>query len=84
MRFAQLPNAPKGQDRDLARARAAARREVQEQRAAIERVAGKKALENLEMDVEIDADGQPAFIMMTAGSCQSEVGRASKKVGMTG
>ena len=74
MRFAQLPNAPKGRDRDLAKARAAARREVQEQRAEIERVAGKKALENLGMDVEIDADGQPAFIMMTAGVVKRSFG----------
>jgi hypothetical protein len=76
MRFAQLPNVPKGEDRDLARARAAARREVQEQRAEIERVAGKKALENLEMDVEMDADGQPAFIMMTAGVVKRSFGGA--------
>jgi hypothetical protein len=76
MRFAQLPNTVNGQDRDLARARAAARREVQEQRAEIERVAGKKALENLEMDVEIDADGHPAFIMMTAGVVKRTFGGA--------
>jgi hypothetical protein len=67
MRFAQLPNTVNGQERDIARARAAARREVQEQRAEIARLADKKALENLEMDVEMDADGLPALIMMTPG-----------------
>ena len=67
---------PKGQDRDLAKARAAARRELQEQRAEIERVGGKKALENLEMDVETDADGQPAFIMVTAGVVKRTFGGA--------
>jgi hypothetical protein len=76
MRFAQLPNVPKGQDRDLAKARAAARREVQEQRAEIERAAGEKALENLEMDVETDADGNPAFIIMTAGVVKRTFGGA--------
>ena len=76
MRFAQLPNTVNGQERDIARARAAARREVQEQRAEIERVAGKKALENLEMDVEMDADGNPAFIMMTAGVVKRSFGGA--------
>jgi hypothetical protein len=81
MRFAQLPNVPKGQDRDRAKARAAARREVQEQRAEIERVAGKKALENLEMDVETDADGQPAFIMMTAGVVKRSFGGAQASPG---
>jgi hypothetical protein len=81
MRFAQLPNVPKGQDRDFAKARAAARWEVQEQRAEIERVAGKKALENLEMDVETDADGNPAFIMMTAGVVKRTFGGAQASPG---
>jgi hypothetical protein len=31
-------------------------------------VASKDALKNLEMDVETDAAGQPAFIVMTKGA----------------
>ena len=63
-------------EKDLPKARAAARQEVLEQQAEIVRLAGKKALENLEVDVEIDADGQPAFIMMTAGAVKRTFGGA--------
>jgi site-specific DNA recombinase len=68
MRFAHLSLDPKRKNGALPVARTAALKEFQAQRADIARVAGKKALESLEMDVEEDADGQPAFIMMTKGA----------------